>query len=298
MSVKTRRVILALFLSVILIFSTAILAHAYSSILAFGDSLSDNGYYQGYPGGTAGNTNPADVYGFQRFSNGPVWVEYLAQRFGLSLLDMAYGGATSGYDNPAAGLSITGLQWQVATYAGTFGTISSNTLITVWAGGNDMLNYASNPALYNPVTAAGNVATALQNLIANGGRNFIVPNLSWNALTDPTLLAGAMAWMTPFNYVLDLYLQGLDAIPGVNIYEIDLTQLHYVGLNYNGTVTNPNGQTGPFANYDLVHPSTEGHLQIAGYVASQVTPEPATILLLGSGLLGLAGYGRKRFFKK
>lgn len=63
---------------------------------------------------------------------------------------------------------------------------------------------------------------------------------------------------------------------------------------------NPSSSTGTWSTIDLLNTGHNGETltlsHISGYTASPV-PEPTTMLLLGSGLIGLAGVGRKKFKK-
>ena len=82
---------------------------------------------------------------------------------------------------------------------------------------------------------------------------------------------------------------GTDQLSGGN------TIIDIIGLNIPDTAT-----------YSFTLDILSGELgwQLFGYPTvtdgngSSSVPEPTTMLLLGSGLIGLAGYGRKKFFKK
>jgi len=98
-------------------------------------------------------------------------------------------------------------------------------------------------------------------------------------------------------------------IPAAHMTVVDLALYDPPGYKTTPEVgwefTNPIGD-GCYGRLDIVWNGVTTSMAIANLsggggvkpVDNPHSPEPATLLLLGSGLLGLAGLGRKKFFKK
>lgn len=124
-----------------------------SRLVAFGDSLSDTGNLK-----RRLLIFPASPYWLGRFSNGPNWTDYLAERTGLSIQNHAYGGAVAikHEDVPSdsiltsiqtgAQLLLTGsLDRQVEDYLARdlpTGALEApdETVFLIWGGANDYIS--------------------------------------------------------------------------------------------------------------------------------------------------------------
>ena len=298
---KKRLLLVGIFLlCFVLPFRATAFANTYSQIVAFGDSLSDNG--------------EADGFGFGVYSNGSVWVDYLSTDLNTVLLDMAYGGAQSNYHPSASGLGYPpetfGFRWQIDQYINTVAgeTADSDALYSLWIGGNDLLNMTDPPStvIGNAVT---NIALGINDLVAAGAENILVmnmPNLGttpfmngYNSppyLDDPVggaLLAGA------FNQALDFAIDPYRS--AINLFEVDVftTMGQFIADgkfdNYTNMLSTDLPTSDSYMFWDAIHPTTYAHSLIAEAAYNEVAPvpEPATILLFGSGLAGLFGFRRK-----
>lgn len=180
--------------------------HKYSTIVVFGDSLSDIGNVlhlseEKYGVPVPGPILPLENYTIGRFTDGPdttphalnyfgVWVEQLAaalpgQPAVINSLDLgtnyAYGFATTangssplffGINNDF--VQVDNIGQQITDYLAIHPHIDNHTLFIVWGGAIDLL-YATSPK--DVFDAAARQTLNLQRLIHAGATQFLVPNL-------------------------------------------------------------------------------------------------------------------------
>ncbi len=159
-------------------------------IYVFGDSLSDNGNLFAAIGGLA---PPSPPYFDGRFSNGPVWVEYLDSMLPRAELnDFAFGGAFSDARN-VHDPSLPGVLTQVALFLDTNPPPKHRDLCIVWSGAN---NYIFEPFISVPSMIVDDVSTAIQQLAWGGCQSFLIPNLPNIGETPFGIALGLQALLT------------------------------------------------------------------------------------------------------
>lgn len=299
-------------------------AHAaYSSIVFFGDSLSDTGniwyatggfppapYYQGTSGAAPDRTG-----GQWSDYLGPSWPSVFAAKFGLLATpsavggnNYAWGGARTGV-NPTAG----GAPWldqQVGQYLMTGAKPSAGALYSVMIGGNDVANNLGNAtAITNGINSIVNSLTALYGA---GGRQFLVANVPDIGATPefqgrdaamPGVAALASAFTVQWNMALDAALDALaleDASIGfLDLYALgkDPDLLAGYGNTTDACLTATSLCVDPsqYFYWDSFHPTSRAHASIADFAVRAVdVPEPATYMLFAVGLAVLSWCSRKR----
>ncbi|MBN1930784.1 MAG: SGNH/GDSL hydrolase family protein [Desulfobacterales bacterium] len=162
-------------------------AHArkIEEIIVFGDSLSDTGNLYVTSNMTFPESPP---YYNGRFSNGLVWVEYLALRINIEVpvpsnlggTNYAWGGAETGYGLSARGTPNVGeqIKYFLGTDPENHNLPKDNQLFIVWAGSNDFNNTSG--LLPDPQNLVKNITKHIETLaltVPETKLTFLVPNL-------------------------------------------------------------------------------------------------------------------------
>ncbi|KAI8839868.1 hypothetical protein BC829DRAFT_436011 [Chytridium lagenaria] len=143
-----------------ILFATSVIASAgpgINTIVAFGDSLTDNGKSSLLCAATnfpfPGFAFPPSSYYKGRFTNGLTYIEVITKRRRVHLINEAVSGATTSdailqsylgdYSTPGAFILVPGIDTQIKQFVASNQSSvlkSPKTLVTILAGGNDELN--------------------------------------------------------------------------------------------------------------------------------------------------------------
>jgi phospholipase/lecithinase/hemolysin len=330
MSKSLRNLLAVVSLATISLLSGTAWALPYSSLYVFGDSLADSGnnavVFDANFGGARTPTPlatpliPTFPYASNRYSNGPVWVEYFAGNLGLSAqpamlggTNFAFGGARTGPGGSSFPYSLTD---QVGMFLGATGGVAPGSALYVLEGGGndarDVLTAALGGGNPFPLIQAyvKNIANILTSLALAGADQFLL----WNvpdigkipAITafGPQASSAASFLVSQMNLALAQALAGLSPAITDGIHLFDAYDAFNEIVNDPGAfgfsnvkdacamsaacVADPAG----YFFWDGIHPTTAGHAAMAALALAQI-PEPQTILLLTVGLIGVFVSRRK-----
>lgn len=279
--------------------SAASFAGPLSSIVVYGDSLSDNGNLFALSG------VPGSPYYQGRKSNGPVAVEQLAALTGATLKDYAWAGATTGIGNFGDQGTPTSfgkylLPGMLTELKVTQSQVASNAsgLFIVWGGPDDFLSPSASDATPQQQInrAVGDLVTIVDTLKSDGAKNILVPGMPDLGLTPsfsslgPVASAQASALTNAFNAAL------ISQLPAGVKYFDTATLLRSIVADpsaYGFTdVTDAcyNGKTvcadpSKFLFFDDFHPTTQADAFVAQGFEQTLAPEPSVFMLLGVGFI-------------
>ena len=210
----------------------------FSTMVVFGASLDDTG--------NACNLSPASCppapYFNNRVSNGPLWVELVAQKYGATVTPSRTGGTNYAFSGARTGTvpgttqGVPNMMQQVDSYLAAAGSAANRDralfVINAATVGNDINDALS---LTNPnvgvivPTAVTNVVTMVNKLYAAGARHILLANSTDIGKTPLVRSAGpqAMGAATNLSNFFNTSLGGqLTAIrsssPGLTLYYFDL----------------------------------------------------------------------------